>query len=181
MVALIGISGVGKTTLLTKTRTGLSFEHLQASELIREEREYQGKSAASDSAMQNASLDENQLLLIEGFRRMVPANGLVVLDAHSVVDTPDGLFEISSSVFERLEISLFILLTEKPSEIVRRRSSDTNRRRSTRSISEIGRQQMRSVQTTFRIARILDVPVEILGSDKGKDLMDLLRALAVSE
>lgn len=102
VVALAGLSGVGKSTLLENAQRTLVFEHLQASELIKaERRECQRKPVAHD-LLREGNIDDNQALLISGFMRRAPKEGLIVLDGHTVIDTPDGLVEILPSVFRRL-------------------------------------------------------------------------------
>jgi adenylate kinase len=48
VVALVGLSGVGKSTALARARASVAFEHLQASTLIKAERE-RLRQAAIDS------------------------------------------------------------------------------------------------------------------------------------
>lgn len=162
VVALAGLSGVGKSTLLKEARRRLVFEHLQASDLIRAERqERQGNPIAHD-ILREGNIDDNQALLISGFMRRAPEEGLIVLDGHTIIDTPDGLIEISPSVFSAINVSRFVVLVDEVEKIALRRLSDTRRMRPARSHEELAEHQQRSVLSAYRAAIALSVPLFIV-------------------
>ena len=66
-VALTGIPGVGKSTLLTSLSTRLDFVPLQASALIRKGREQALGEMVTHDWLRYANLEESQQLLIRGF------------------------------------------------------------------------------------------------------------------
>jgi len=175
VVALIGLSGVGKSTALARARPSVAFEHFQASALIRAERERRRQSAIGHDALREANIDDNQALLVEGFRHVAPEAGLVILDGHTVIDTPDGLVEIEPNVFRMLEVSRFVILTDGPEEIYRRRLADPERKRPVRSVDELRQQQERSVIVAYRAALELGVPVVILVNAGVQDVVEVLR------
>jgi adenylate kinase len=63
IIALVGISGVGKSTLLCELSKDLSFQHLQASALIKSEREAATLFETSTDDLCNANIADNQALL----------------------------------------------------------------------------------------------------------------------
>ncbi len=100
---------------------------------------------------------------------------MVILDGHTVIDTPDGLVEIEPNVFRMLEVSRFVILTDGPEEIYRRRLADPERKRPVRSVDELRQQQERSVIVAYRAALELGVPVVILVNAGVQDVVEVLR------
>lgn len=169
VIALAGLSGVGKSTLLENARRRLVFEHLQASDLIKaEKQEHQGKPVAHD--LREGNIDDNQALLISGFMRRAPEEGLIVLDGHTIIDTPDGLVEISPSVFSAIDVSRFVVLVDDAEKIALRRLSDTRRARPSRSPQELAEHQERSVLAAYRAALALRVPLFIVPLNEHPDI-----------
>src|SRR5580704_17600695 len=94
-IMVCGIAGVGKTHLihaaLGRLPSGLTW---RASEIIGEARKTRDPERLR--ALPADDIRRSQELLVDGFearRRALPDN-LVLLDAHSVIDSDDGLFEI---------------------------------------------------------------------------------------
>lgn len=167
---MVGLPGVGKSTLLEDAQRGLVFEHLQASDLIKAERqERQGKPVAHD-LLREGNIDDNQALLISGFTRRAPEEGLIVLDGHTVIDTPDGLVEISPSVFSAIDVSRFVILVDDVEKIALRRLSDTRRTRPARSHEELAEHQERSLLAAYRAALVLSVPLFVVPLNKHPDI-----------
>ncbi|AWK89856.1 ATP-binding protein [Azospirillum thermophilum] len=174
VVALVGLSGVGKSTHLKAARGKIVFEHLQASELIKEERERQNNEPIDRDLLRGGNIDENQALLVSGFMRRAPKEGLVVLDGHVVIDTPTGLTEIPPSVFLSIGVSRFLALVDDVRNIALRRSSDSQRKRPLRSIEELAEHQERSVLAAYRAALALGAPLFVLPLTEDLDIAALL-------
>ncbi len=162
VVALVGISGVGKSTFLHNARRRLVFEHMQASDLIKAEKlEQQDKPIAHDF-LREGNIDDNQALLISSFMRRAPKEGLIVLDGHAMIDTPHGLVEISPSVFSAINVSRFIILIDDVEKIAARRLSDARRMRPSLSNDELAEHQERSILSAYRSALALKVPLLVV-------------------
>ena len=86
VVAVVGLSGVGKSTLLKNARRRVSFEYLQASNLIKAEQQARLDELVAHDLLREKNIHDNQALLISGFIRNAPKEGLVVLDGHTVID-----------------------------------------------------------------------------------------------
>ncbi len=174
VVAVVGLSGVGKSTLLTSVRTSVSFVHLRASSLIKDELDFQQQKAFTHDTLREAPIDNNQVLLIAAFRRLAPNSGLVVLDGHVMIDTPNGLVEIGPETFRALEVCHFVVLTARPEVIFQRRANDAGRRRPSRSVSELGGQQEKLLVTTQLLGEAIGAQVTELESSDFVGLTTLL-------
>lgn len=170
VVVFAGLSGVGKSTLLEDTRQRLTFEHLQASELIKAERQERQDKPVAHDLLREGNIDDNQALLISGFMRRAPEEGLIVLDGHTVIDTTNGLVEISPSVFSAIDVSRFVVLIDDVETIALRRLSDTRRTRPIRSPEELAEHQERSVLSAYRAALALSVPMFVVPLNKHIDI-----------
>ena len=66
---LVGLSGVGKSTLLKKVGKRVSFLHLQASHLIQNELVFQTSVTQTSEQLRNGPIINNQAHLISAFQR----------------------------------------------------------------------------------------------------------------
>lgn len=124
-IALVGISGVGKTTFLKNLASELTFQHLTAGTLISE-----GKSLEREDRdkLRLSNINENQRLLILGFHRARDPNiPFVVMDGHVVIHGAEGLEIIGSDVFEALGIDAMMHLVAPPERILENRLKDAGR------------------------------------------------------
>lgn len=155
VIAFTGISGVGKTTFLSKLADLAAFQHVTGGSLI---------AAACDAApddrdtMRHADLDENQRLLIEGFALARDPNAeLIIMDGHVAVDSGKGLTKLSSDVFKALDVMAMVHLEAEPTRISKNRSQDTSRSRprydteTIRQHQEISRAHARFIAENLRI------------------------------
>jgi adenylate kinase len=164
-LALVGLSGVGKSTLLRAVSEHIQFQHLQASALIKAAREALAAAPVATDDLRRADINDNQMLLIEGFKdARSPDASLVVLDGHTVVDTPSGLVKIAPEVFGALGISDFVFIAEDAEVIFQRRRADQTRNRPDRSPEELDEQQTQALLAAFQAARMLCVPLHVLST-----------------
>ena len=174
-VALVGLSGVGKSTLLKKAGERVSFLHLQASQLIKDELERKSSVTRTSEELRTDVVIENQTLLITAFRREAAMHdGLIVLDGHVLVDTQNGLIEIPAAVFDELGVEHFIVLQEHSSHIHNQRLRDGTRARPQRTEVELADHQRWSFVATANIALELGCPVSLLTSQHEDELLRIL-------
>lgn len=174
VVALVGLSGVGKSTLLRHIAADIEFTHLEASQLIKSELQLQMKSRTSEE-LRKGNIAGNQHLLISGFQRAVGTRpGPFVVDGHVLIDTDTGIVEIASSVFEALGVELFCFVQAAPEQIVEQRLADAQRSRPNRTADEIAAQQDLGLIVCGRIARRLGVPAIIISPQRPELLIAAL-------
>lgn len=166
-IAIVGVSGVGKSTFITSLQNSQNFQYLSASDLIKDEKKIQSQQNISNDELRHVDIDDNQQLLISGFlRARDSAAEIIVLDGHTIVDTPNGLVEIPAEVFRSVEVSKFIFLIEAAEIIAERRASDGSRKRPNLPIKEIQRHQNHALAITAKIALKLRIPLILITSDQ---------------
>jgi adenylate kinase len=172
---VVGLSGVGKSTLIRRIGESVDVVHLEASTLIKSELLQQRQSLTSDQ-LRRGDIARNQELLIAGFQRATADCQVdrIILDGHVLVDTDSGVIDIPSSVFDRLGITSFCFVHAEPEEIVRRRLADQTRMRPHREVSDISAQQDLGLIVCARIARDLKVPIVVITAEIPNRLADAL-------
>jgi len=175
-VALLGLSGVGKSTLVGQVAERLPLLHLQASILIRTEQAYRAQAQHTSEALRTGPVLDNQALMIAAYSRLTEtATVPVVFDGHSVVDGRNGLLEIPSTVFAALSLDAICILTAAPSVIFERRRHDIARERPHRDVEALAAHQAVAIAAAQRIANDLDRPFHHLETDPRARLVQLLR------
>lgn len=175
VVALVGISGVGKSTILAAAAKSLQFTHLQASALIKEEIRHRQSPELQQDQLRIGPIAHNQTLLIAAFHRLAPPSGLIVLDGHILIDSTMGIIEVEPEVFQALEIQHFVVLQAPPGSIFEQRRKDEQRKRPDRSVTELNHQQQWSTAAVNAAGSQIGVPVTILESDPATRIIELLR------
>jgi adenylate kinase len=165
IVAITGLSGVGKSTLVRALASMIPFQHLQASALIRNARQSERDQPTLDQ-LRSADLDENQELLIRGFARAASQRPrLIVLDGHTVIERADSLFLIEPAVFGAIGINSMIFLAEDCSELAKRRCQDKSRQRSLRSVEQLRSMQDQALLHAREICQVLGIQIDVFGSN----------------
>lgn len=175
-LALVGVSGVGKTTFLKQVAHKCTFQHLTAGSLISQARSID---PVDRDILRLSDLGQNQRLLIRGFfDALDPAASIVVLDGHVVIHSAEGLLPIDSGVFASLEIEILVHLEADPGHIYSNRKSDLKRRRPSISIDEICKHQKRSLIEAERIASDLGIEMIRFTNDDVSKFQNLLSELS---
>lgn len=174
ITALVGLSGVGKSTMLKSFALKRIFQHLSASQLIREARR-DDKAATEVDSLRHANIDENQRLLIAGFNHAVDVKSHhVVLDGHTVVETASSLIVIPSDVFRSLGVTKMIFLADDPRSIARRRAADSTRNRPIPNDIDIRRHQDTALLAAFYTCFDLRIPLGVFTPDREIELESFL-------
>lgn len=176
IIALVGISGVGKTTFLKKLAPSLAFQHLTAGSLIARAQKAEKKPRDD---LRLADVDENQRLLVEGFNlacnRSAP---LIILDGHCIIHGDVGVRHIQSQVFSLLGVRLMVHLEADPLQVQINRSSDMTRERPSLQIAELSAHQTQSLSHAQHIASELKIGFLPL---KHSDLDVLIEVISMSQ
>lgn len=165
-VALLGLSGVGKSTLIGQVAERTPLLHLQASSLIKAEQQHRAKTPDTSEALRTGPVLDNQALMIAAFDRLTRATTLpVVFDGHSLIDGRDGLLEIPSSVFSALGLDAIGFLDADPAAIFERRCRDAGRERPARDAATLAHHQGLAEAAARRIANDIGRPFQRLDGD----------------
>lgn len=164
VVVLVGISGVGKSWMLSRAMKSLPGQVLSASALIAHELGRIDPSGdIKQDRLRELDITANQTLLSRGVKRAIdPAAERVVLDAHTLIDTPHGLTSIATEVFERINPDMFVFVAGAPEDILAHRSRDDSRKRPQRTLEELAEQQSAAQLRTEEIATQLRIPLNTI-------------------
>jgi adenylate kinase len=176
VVAIVtGLSGVGKTWLLQHVMKMVPGKLLSASRLIEQELNRSRSEPVRHDDLRTLDITTNQEALVMGFARAAEhVDGLVVLDAHVVIDTPNGLEFVPYYVFSKLTPSLFIFINDNPQAILQRRLRDGARSRPFRDVEDLARQQSQALAAAGQIAADLSLPFYITPAGDVEGLTALL-------
>lgn len=160
-IALTGVSGVGKTTLAQLLAATTPLEHLQASALIKEGRSAAGEAIAQDE-LRLIDLDENQRFLVDGFRLAAASRrGLIILDAHTVIEKEDEIVPIGAAVFRAIGINSMTFLEDDPAAIAERRRGDGSRIRPPPNVDRIAQIQKFAREQAVAICSSLEIALHV--------------------
>lgn len=160
IIALTGISGVGKSFLLNKIRTTHAFQGLSASKLIANAKSSIVADSDIGEQLRRAKIDDNQANLISSFHQARDKTApCIILDGHALIDTPNGYVPIDYDVFAKIGISRIVNLVDNARDIFNRRNHDAYRTRPNRSESDINGYQEAAQTQCLRIAIALKIPL----------------------
>jgi len=177
IIAVFGISGVGKSTLIdqvTNTKPNLAVS-ANAGVLIRQGR----PDAIKKKSLRKLPSDEisrNQLFLIKELQRFSAKvnHPVILLDGHCIIDNGHELVPISSNIIARLELSAIVFVWESVDTIIRRRSDDPSRERPLLSAHETAQHQKFALDTCLRYEKELGIPVVVFSASSIDALITLL-------
>jgi adenylate kinase len=163
VVAVFGLSGVGKSWLIARMIHSEPMMHVQASQLLRDEKAAITGQTVTNEALRTGAVLDNQSLLVRAFSRVHSAATMpIIFDGHCVVDSAAGLIEIPPEVIEALSISGIVFIEDQPGAIVERRAGDTTRTRPIRSESEIELHQNQALATCLKYAARLQAGLRVV-------------------
>ena len=176
IIALVGISGVGKTTFLKKLSSQLDFQHLTAGSLIARARD---AGEQRRDRLRLSDIDENQQLLVEGFDLSCNHSAShIILDGHCIIHNDLGVQRIDSQVFSELGVRLIAHLEAKPQQVQINRSSDLARDRPLLELDELDAHQTLSLAHAQDIASELKIDFRQL---KHSDLDVLMEVILTNQ
>lgn len=163
IVAVLGISGVGKTTFLHSVAETLCFQHLTAGTLISSAR----SEAGSRDNLRLNDIRENQALLVAGFATAKDATApLIILDGHAVIHGALGLVSVPAGVFADMGVGAIAHFEADPQRISTNRAGDSLRSRPSLTVDELAFQQLKSLEAAQQVATSLKLPFRrFTGSD----------------
>jgi adenylate kinase len=156
IIAVLGISGVGKSNLVEKAAQQRNLLHLKASDLIKARLAWP---QSSEQLRQGTVLDNQAHMLAEFADRIAATDhNIIVFDGHGLIDSPGGLVEIPLSVFRAIQPNAIVFVEDVPAVIATRRTADTDRVRPARSVIELAQQQSLAKVRAAYFAQSLGVP-----------------------
>jgi len=162
IVAVTGVSGVGKTTCLKFVAKRIGFQHLQASALIQSARASQSALPVSHDDLRKQDIDQNQTLLLSGFAQQASSIArIIVIDGHTIIEVGETVQPIGPAIFGALRISRMVFLWDDPSLIAQRRQIDIRRSRPNKLPAEIHGLQAAAAEQAQVICEALEVPLTI--------------------
>lgn len=174
-IAILGLSGVGKSTLIGKIREAVPLLHLQASGLIKAEQAYREGKADTSEDLRTGAVIDNQTLMIAAYWREVAGTDLpVVFDGHSMIDGRDGLIEIPAAVFGELELDAICYLKADPHVIAQRRFADAGRERPYRDATTLEQHQRLAEATARRVADAIERPFILISDGEFGTVLDVV-------
>lgn len=172
---ITGISGVGKTWLLRRVVAAIPMQVLSASALIQASlTEREGQSTSHDD-LRARNIAANQNALIDAFNQSVdPQTPLVLVDAHVIIDSPDGLVHIGPEIFRKLDADFIVFVIDEPQKIHQKRELDEHRSRPKRSVDLLAKHQEMAVEAARQISDDLRIPIYFVSSGDEQSLKDAL-------
>jgi len=180
-IFICGISGVGKTKLIESVIDRFpSAVTWRASEIIGQARKVTDSETLRKLAP--GEIQQSQELLLQGFlaRRGALPDALVLLDAHSVIDTESGFIDIPVRVIAGLAPSGIIHVSDDVARISERRLADPSRVRPERSLGQLAEYQQRSIALCERYSAALDLPLVEVRSGDWEAFAETIRDLSTS-
>lgn len=156
---LVGIHGVGKTTLLDNLKNDIQFTALAISDLIRQA----GNKIQSNNKFTRNITNNQELWKQELATYPFQKDEIVILDGHfTLLDSLGQIVELPYSTFDDLKISRIILKIEDPSVIQKRLMKRDNSHWEKELIDSF---QIREQKRVIEFARLEKIPLFIYDND----------------
>ncbi len=174
VVAMFGISGVGKTTLAAAVvATMPSITHLTASALLRDENQQSNDELRRTDA---GTIGANQAALVRAFLRQADRHAHILFDGHSLIDTDATLIDIPTEVILALKPEHIVFVVANPHDISERRRLDPLRARPERSRAELQAQQERALANASEYARVAKIGITLVSANDIETVCSLFRS-----
>ena len=169
---VVGIPGVGKTTVITKTKdillqSGYNTTVVVFGSVMLSEAKKMGIADRDQIRKLSLSGQQNLQNLAADYICSVKED-LVIVDTHLFVRTSSGFFPgIPQNVIHKLKPRNLILITATPEEILARRSKDESRHRDMVSIDEIKKELGLAISMISTISILSGSAFEIVDNHQG--------------
>lgn len=169
---VVGIPGVGKTTVITKTKdillqSGYNTTVVVFGSVMLSEAKKMGIGDRDQIRKLSLSGQQNLQNLAADYICSVKED-LVIVDTHLFIRTSSGFFPgIPQNVIQKLKPRNLILITATPEEILARRAKDESRNRDMVSIEEITKELGLAISMISTISILSGSAFEIVDNHQG--------------
>ncbi len=181
VVAVFGISGVGKSTLIRSaiSSCGVDADHVQASALL----ESTLPTSPSREELRKSSgkrILKNQNALANAFQAYLRncRASVIVFDGHSVIDNGDELVEVPVETIRALRPDQLIFVADKAENILARRDADKSRIRPSGDTQRARETQDQATKVCQLYSQSLSTPLEIIQPTDQEVLVAKIRQAA---
>jgi adenylate kinase len=169
---VVGIAGVGKSTVISRAAELLSQKNTKATiivfgTLMFEESKKMGLKNRDE--MRKLSIEDQHLLQDIAAKRIAQMNEeILIIDTHMFINTTEGYYPgIPSRLLEILKPSYLIMIAADPAEIVRRRTTDYTRDRDIVSLENIRNELEISKAMVATSSVLTGSPFILIANDNG--------------
>jgi adenylate kinase len=169
---VVGIAGVGKSTVISKAAELLSQKNIKATiivfgTLMFEESKKMGLKNRDE--MRKLSIEDQHLLQDKAAEKIAQMNEeILIIDTHMFINTTEGYYPgIPSRLLEILKPSYLIMIAADPAEIVRRRTTDNTRDRDIVSLENIRNELEISKAMVATSSVLTGSPFILIANDNG--------------
>ena len=172
-VVIVGIPGVGKTTIVLKVLEMLKAKKVSASVSIFGTimfEEAKKKGIKSRDELRRLSVPEQKELQSMAAEKIASiTDDVVIVDTHAFISTKEGFYPgLPHNVLEILMPDIFIIITAKPEEIYNRRMKDTTRDRDIVSIDAIKKELDVTSAMLSTCSILCGSPIKMVLNSEGK-------------
>ena len=172
-VIIVGIPGVGKTTVVSRVVELLKEKNVKVSvsifgTVMFDEAKKKGVQNRDD--LRKLSVKEQKELQSMAARTIASiADDVVIVDTHAFISTQEGFYPgLPHNVLEILNPDSFIMITARPEEIYNRRMTDTTRTRDIVSIDTIKKELDVTSAMLSTCSILCGSPIKMVLNTEGK-------------
>ena len=186
-IVLVGIPGVGKTTLVTTMADSLSRNNHRVSvhsfgTIMFEAAQSNG--VANRDRLRKQSIEEQkryQKIAAERIAHMT--DDVVIIDTHAFISTPSGFYPgLPEHVLKIIKPSILVSVSARPEEIYNRRMKDETRNRDKITIERIKAELSLQESIVSTCSVLSGAPIKTVSNAEGKveeTAADLIRSMGV--
>jgi adenylate kinase len=172
-VVIVGIAGVGKTTLVSKMVEILNAKKKSVSvhsfgTIMFEEAQKIGLKDRDD--LRKLSVDEQKALQKKAAKKIAAFNdNVVIIDTHAFISTKEGFYPgLPYHVLDELKPANFVAVSARPEEIYNRRMKESTRHRDIISIENIKKELAVQDAMLSSCAVLTGSPMKSILNSEGK-------------